>query len=153
MKARLNYWKAAPELGQALWALHKTVDASGLEKNIQHLVKLRGSQMNGCAHCIELHSREARADGVSAAKVDLLPIWRESYLFDARERAALAWTESLTELGANSPTDALYAEVTGEFPGDEIMKLTTLVTMINTWNRISIAFATPHADPDKTTAS
>ncbi len=145
MEARLNYWTAAPELGQAMLKLHKTIDASGLDATIIHLVKLRASQINACAHCIELHSREARLDGISAARIDLLPVWRESSFYSTREQAALEWTEALTKLGAHSPDDALYAQVEAEFPGDEIVKLTSVVSMINFWNRFSIGFGTPHA--------
>lgn len=145
MDARLNYWKAAPELGQAMLKLHKEIDAAGLDATIIHLVKLRASQMNACAHCIELHSREARLDGISAARVDLLPVWRESSFYTPREQAALEWTEALTKLGDDSPDDALYAKVSAEFSDEDMVKLTAIIGMINFWNRFSIGFATPHA--------
>ena len=148
MEPRLNYWNTSPKLMQAFLALNNAIESSGLEKNLMHLVKLRASQINGCAFCVDMHTREARRDGDTEQRLYLTSAWRDSFLFTDRERAALSWTEALTKLGNESPDDALYEATLKEFSEEEIVQLTALITMINSWNRLSIAFRAVHAAPD-----
>lgn len=152
MEPRMNYWGAAPSLMQAHLALNTAIEDSGLEKSLMHLVKLRASQLNGCAFCVDMHTREARKDGDSEQRLYLTSAWDDSFLFTARERAALAWTESLTRLGDNRPTDVLFAATKEHFDQAEIVKLTALIGMINTWNRLSIAFRAVHEAPAEAAA-
>lgn len=152
MEPRMNYWGAAPELMQSVLALNTAIEESGLERSLLHLVKLRASQINGCAFCVDMHTREARKDGDTEQRLYLTSAWHDSFLFTPRERAALAWTEALTKLGDHTPDDALFAATQAHFPGDEIVKLTALITMINTWNRLSIAFRAVHAAPEEKAA-
>ncbi|KAJ56066.1 alkylhydroperoxidase [Actibacterium mucosum KCTC 23349] len=147
MEPRMDYWAAAPELGKALVALNMAVESSGLEQSLLHLVKLRASQINGCAFCTDMHTREARKDGETEQRLYLTAVWHDSFLFSDREKAALEWTEALTKLGDHSPDDALFAKVEAQFPGAEMVKLTMLVNMINAWNRLGIAFRSVHAAP------
>ncbi|MEX0347978.1 MAG: carboxymuconolactone decarboxylase family protein [Paracoccaceae bacterium] len=147
MESRLNHWAMAPELMKAFLALNDTIEGSGLDKTLMHLVKLRASQINGCAFCIDMHTREARADGETEQRLYLVSAWHDSFLYSERERAALAWTEALTRLGDNAPDDSLFVQTQAQFPKDEIIKLTAVVTMINTWNRLSVAFRAVHAAP------
>ena len=152
MEPRMDYWAAAPDLGKALVTLNMAVESSGLERSLMHLVKLRASQINGCAFCTDMHTREARKDGETEQRLYLLAVWHDSFLYSAREKAALEWTEALTKLGDHTPDDALWARVHDQFPGEEMVKLTLLVTMINTWNRLGIAFRSVHAAPEEIAA-
>ncbi|MEO0914589.1 MAG: carboxymuconolactone decarboxylase family protein [Pseudomonadota bacterium] len=152
MEPRVNYWSVAPDLMRAFVTLNTKIEAAGLEKSLVHLVKLRASQMNGCAFCVDMHTREARADGETEQRLYLTSAWEDSFLFSARERAALAWTEAVTRLGDHGPSDALYAELREVFTEEEAVALTAVVTMINTWNRLSIAFRAVHAAPDAAAA-
>lgn len=130
----------------ALIALGKSVDESGLEKPLTELVKLRVSQINGCAFCVQFHLNIARKLGVSPEKLDLVAAWREAGVFSPREMAALAWAETLTGIAAaRPPSDADYAAVLTEFSADEAMHLTVTIGTINQWNRIAVAlrFAPP----------
>lgn len=148
MEPRLNYWTKSPKLMESLLTLNNTIEASGLEKTLMHLVKLRASQINGCAFCIDMHTREARRDGETEQRLYLTSAWHESFLFTSREKAALAWTEALTKLGEHIPNDALFDATRSEFSEEETVVLTALITMINSWNRLSIAFRAVHAEPD-----
>lgn len=152
MEARLNAWKVAPELMQGVLTLNNQIEGAGLEASLTHLVKLRASQMNGCAFCVDMHTREARKDGETEQRLYLTSAWRDSFLFTPRERAALAWTEAVTQLGAEGPSDALFAETQRHFPGSEIVQLTAVVVMINSWNRFSVAFRAVHAAPESAAA-
>ena len=152
MQPRLNYWGAAPELMQNFLALNTAIEDAGLEKSLLHLVKLRASQINGCAFCVDMHCREARKDGESEQRLYLTAAWHDSFLFSERERLALEWTEALTKLGPDTPDDALYARVSAEFGDAGIVKLTAVITMINSWNRLSIAFRAMHANPEAAAA-
>lgn len=152
MEPRLNAWKDSPALMQAFLALNDQIESTGLEASLMHLVKLRASQMNGCAFCVDMHTREARKDGETEQRLYLTSAWRDSFLYTPRERAALAWTEAVTRLGAEGPSDALFAETRRHFPGDEIVKLTAVAVMINSWNRLSVAFRAVHAAPDAVAA-
>lgn len=126
---------------QPLFALTKHLHASTLEPKLRDLVLMRVSQINGCAYCLDMHSKDARAAGETEQRLHLLPAWRETTFYDARERAALAWCEALTRLPAHdqSVPDALYQEVRAQFDEQELVNLTLLATLINSWNRINIA--------------
>lgn len=144
MQARLNPWEAAPQLMNAMLQLEQAVAGSGLERSLIELVKIRASQINGCAFCLHMHTRDARADGESDERMHLLAAWRESPLFTGRERAALEWTEALTLVAQTHAPDQAYAVLTSEFADDEQVKLTLLIGAINTWNRIAIGFRSIH---------
>ena len=125
-------------------ALENAVQASGLEQTLIDLVKTRASQINGCAYCIHMHTREARGRGETEERLYLLDAWRESPLYSDRERAALAWTEALTLISQTHAPDAVYDEVRQHFAEDELVKLSVLVATINAWNRIAIGFRSMH---------
>jgi AhpD family alkylhydroperoxidase len=148
MKARLNPYQAAPDAMKAMAALDSAIESSGLEPSLIDLVKTRASQINGCAFCIHLHTREARGRGESETRLYLLDAWRESPLYTDRERAALAWTEAVTLVSQTHVPDAVYDEVKRHFAEGELVKLTLLVATINAWNRIAISFRSVH--PSKT---
>ena len=150
MTPRMNYYKAAPESINAVMELEKHVVASGLEPSLIELVKTRASQINGCAYCIHMHTSDARKHGETEERLYLLNAWRESPLYTARERAALAWTEALTLIAETHAPDDAWEAVRAEFSEAEIVKLTVLIGTINTWNRIAIGFRAVH--PTKKTA-
>src|SRR5215510_9705494 len=133
MQTRLNYLKAAPETIKAAQALEAHLAKSGLEESLYHLVKTRASQINGCAYCIHMHSRDARAHGEAEERLYLLSAWRESPLYTARERAALAWTEALTLIADTHAPDDVFEGLKPHFTEAEIVKLTMLIGMINLW--------------------
>ena len=137
----------APAVAAALREISKTAGEAGLDKRLVELVKVRASQINGCAFCVQFHINLARKLGVAAAKLDLVAVWREAGVFDARESAALAWTETLTRLGSESASDADYAALRAAFNEDEALFLTVAIGVINQWNRIGVAlrFAPPPA--------
>jgi AhpD family alkylhydroperoxidase len=126
---------------QPLFALSKQLHESSLEPALCNLVLMRASQINGCAYCMDMHSKDARAAGESEQRLYVLPAWREASFYSARERAALAWTEAVTQLATRdqSVPDALYEEARAQFDEKELVDLTLLVTLINSWNRINIA--------------
>lgn len=144
MKPRLNPYQAAPEAMKAVGALEAYVQGSGLEPALIDLVKTRASQINGCAFCIHMHTRDARARGETEERLYLLDAWRESPLYSERQRAALAWTETVTLVSQTHVPDAVYEEVRRSFSEAELVKLTVLVTAINAWNRIAISFRSVH---------
>ena len=144
MKPRLNAYQAAPETMKAMMALEDHLVKSGLETSLYHLVKTRASQINGCAYCIHMHTRDARAHGETEERLYLLNAWRESPLHSERERAALAWTEELTLIAETHASDEAFEEVKRHFSDDEIVKLTVLIGAINAWNRIAISFRSVH---------
>jgi AhpD family alkylhydroperoxidase len=146
----MNYYKASPESINAVMELEKHVVASGLEPSLIELVKTRASQINGCAYCIHMHTTDARKHGETEERLYLLNAWRESPLYTARERAALAWTEALTLIAETHAPDEAWEAVHAEFSEAEIVKLTVLIGTINTWNRIAIGFRAVH--PTKKTA-
>jgi AhpD family alkylhydroperoxidase len=121
----------------ALKLLGQAVDDSGLDKQLTELLKLRASQLNGCAFCLQFHLNLARKLGLAQVKVDLVATWRDAGVFSARERVALAWTEALTLMAQQPVADALYDELRAEFSESEITFLTTTVGAINAWNRIA----------------
>ena len=129
----------APGVAAALRELSKTAGEAGLDKRLVELIKVRASQINGCAFCVQFHVNLARKLGVAAAKLDLVSAWREAGVFDARESAALAWTETLTRLGPEAASDADYAALRAQFSEDEALFLTVAIGVINQWNRIGVA--------------
>ncbi|MGF1470070.1 MAG: carboxymuconolactone decarboxylase family protein [Sandaracinaceae bacterium] len=144
---RVNAYDVAPDAMAGLLRVEKYLARSGLERSLVELVKMRASQINGCAFCLELHSREARAAGESERRLYLLDAWAESSLYSERERAALAWAEALTKIWDNHAPDALFERVRSQFSEKELADLTTLVALINAWNRLAIALRYEHSDP------
>lgn len=140
MEPRLNFYKASPDAIKAMMALEARVDASGIEKPLAELVRLRASQLNGCAFCIDMHVSDALKGGESQRRLTLLQAWRETTLFTPREQAALRWTETITRIGDTHVPDADWEAVRPHFSEQEIMDLTLLVVAINGWNRLAIAF-------------
>jgi AhpD family alkylhydroperoxidase len=145
MTQRLNNpVKASPETYQAMLGFSKAVVDSGLEHSLIELVKIRVSQINGCAYCIHMHTTEARKAGETEMRLHLLSAWRESSAFSNRERAALAWAEALTRVEQTQAPDADYALVWAEFSEKEQVDLTFAIGMINTWNRLAVGFRLAH---------
>jgi AhpD family alkylhydroperoxidase len=142
MTPRLNPMTTAPKLMQAMLELEGKVSGSGLEKSLMGLVKVRASQINGCAFCINMHAKEAREHGESEERLYLLNAWREAPCFSERERAALAWTDALTLLSETHAPDADYETMKAQFTEEEQVKLTLLIATINSWNRIVVGFRT-----------
>ena len=143
MEQRLNFYKASPNAIKAMRGLEQHIAQSSLEKPLIHLVKLRASQINGCAYCVDMHSAEARKDGESERRLSAVIVWREAAFFSDRERAALAWTEALTRVEQTHVPDDVWERVKPLFTPEELVDLTLLVTTINSWNRFAIAFRLP----------
>ena len=140
MQSRLNYAHAFPEGVHAMIQLERTISGSGLEEGLLHLIKTRASQLNGCAYCIDMHTKDARAIGESEQRLYALSAWREAPFFSPRERAALAWTEAITIIQNGHAPDEVYEEVRKEFDEKELARLTFAITQINAWNRLAIGF-------------
>jgi AhpD family alkylhydroperoxidase len=141
--ARLDYaqfGKVAPAVVSALQALSKTASEAGLEKDLIELIKIRASQINGCAFCLQYHLNEARKLGVAPEKLDLAATWPDAGIFSERERAALAWTETLTEVSRHGASDEAYAAVGKQFNENEVAFLTVAIGTINLWNRLGVGF-------------
>ena len=146
MSSRANYQRLSPQSFNALLALEKTIVESSLERTILDLVKIRASQINGCLFCLDMHTKEARTHGERELRLHHLPLWRESALFTNKEKAALEWTEKLTNLGHHGVEDEDYAKAAKELPEKELADLTFAIAAINAWNRLGIAFrSTPGA--------
>jgi AhpD family alkylhydroperoxidase len=142
MKGRLDFRKASPEGEKAMTGLHMFVRNCGLDHSLLELIKLRASQINGCAHCIDMHTKELRADGESEQRLYLLNAWQESPFYSERERAALAWTEAVTLVAEGQVPDAVYDEARRQFTEEELVNLTFALVAINGANRLNIAFRT-----------
>jgi AhpD family alkylhydroperoxidase len=142
MKERMDYRKASPQGAKAVGELHTFLHRCGLEHSLLELVKLRASQINGCAHCIDMHTKELRADGESEQRLYLLSAWRESPFYSDREQAALAWTEALTLVTEGHVPDEVYELARAQFKEEELANLTFAIVAINGANRINIAFRT-----------
>jgi AhpD family alkylhydroperoxidase len=142
MQARLDPRKAAPEAMKAVSDLHAYVRRCGLDHKLLELVKLRASQINGCAWCMDMHSKELRAAGEDEQRLHLLGAWRECPFYSERERAALAWTEALTRLTDGNVPDDVFALARAQFSEEELVKLTLAIVAINGANRINVAFRT-----------
>lgn len=143
MSERLNAYKSAPAGYKLMLDMEKYLHECGLEESLIHLVKMRASQINGCAYCLDMHSRDARKNGETEQRLYVLDAWRETELFSARERAALAWTETLTLISQTHAPDSIYGEVNAQFSDAELANLTLLIGTINTWNRVAIGFRMP----------
>jgi AhpD family alkylhydroperoxidase len=140
MTPRLNPFAAAPAPMQSWLEFGKVILQSGLEDSLMELVKIRASQINGCAFCLHMHTRQARARGESEERLYLLDAWRESPLYSERERAALAWTEALTLVSETHAPDHVYQALQAQFTEEEQVKLTLLIVAINGWNRLQVGF-------------
>jgi AhpD family alkylhydroperoxidase len=145
MKNRLNVWTVAPQQMQAFVDFSTAMAKDGVEPSLAELVKIRASQINHCAFCLHMHTREALAQGESELRLTMLAAWEESPLYTDRERAALAWTEVLTLLPETKAPDAVYAELQAQFTPEEQVKLTMLIGIINAWNRFGAGFRAVHA--------
>ena len=140
MKARMDLTKAAPDALRAVVALERYVQECGLPRNLIHLIKLRASQINGCAYCLDMHTKDARAAGETEQRIYALSAWRETPFFTDRERAALEWTEAVTLVADSRVPDDVYAQVAQQFNEEEIVALTFAVIVINSWNRLQVSF-------------
>jgi AhpD family alkylhydroperoxidase len=140
---RIDPTKVSPDAVRAIMALQLFVNQSGLEPSLLELVKLRASYLNGCGYCVDMHTIDARALGESEQRLYAVPVWRETPFFSPRERAALAFTESVTILGREGVPDAVYENARAQFTDAELVKLTTAVITINAWNRLMVTFNVP----------
>lgn len=140
MNTRLDYAKASPEGYRAMLAFNRFAATCGLEPRLLELIKIRASQINGCAYCIDMHAFDARALGETEQRIYLLDAWRESPFYSDRERAALAWTEAVTLVRESGVPDAVYDQAREHFSEEELVNLTWAIVVINGWNRVSVAF-------------
>ncbi len=140
MKERIDYRKAAPGALAAMWGLEKYVRNTGLDPSLLELVKLRASQLNGCAYCVDMHTKDARARGETEQRLYAVSVWREAPFFTEKERAALAWTEAVTLIGADRVPDDVYDLARRHFGEKELVDLTMAVIAINGWNRLAVSF-------------
>jgi AhpD family alkylhydroperoxidase len=137
---RLSSLGVAAQAYKAMRTFEDYTKSAGLEPQLMELVKLRASYINGCAYCVDMHTKDARAAGETEQRLYAVPVWRETPFFTPRERAALAWTEAVTEIGRNGVSDELYRETLEEFTEKELIDLTMAVIAINGWNRLAIPF-------------
>jgi AhpD family alkylhydroperoxidase len=147
---RVDYRKACPEALRAMSGLEEVVEGSTLEPKLLELVKMRASQLNGCAYCLDMHSKDARACGESEQRLHVLAAWREAPFYSKRERAALAWCEALTLLPQTGAPDDVYAQAREQFDEEELVALTLAIVAINGWNRFAVGFRSPvgrHVSP------
>ncbi len=154
MEQRLSYSKTAPEGTEILRSLETYVRNSGLEPPLLELVRLRASQINGCAYCIDMHTKDARTHGESEQRLYAVSAWRETSFYTPRERAALAWAEAVTRVGEGQVPDEVYEQARRQFSERELVDLTLAIVAINGWNRLAISFRTPPGSyqPDHPTA-
>lgn len=143
MTARLRFPKASPGGYKALLQLEEHVEHCGLELSLIRLIQTRASQINGCAFCLDMHTKDARAEGESEQRLYLLAGWREAPCYSERERAALEWTEAITLIADDHVPDEVYGHVRPHFTDEELANLTLAISTINTWNRLNVAFRTP----------
>jgi len=141
---RVNAYNAAPAAMRALQQAESYIQQCGLEKSLIELVKMRASQINGCAYCLDKHSKDARRAGETEQRLYLLSAWHESPLYSERERAALEWTDALTQIAETHAPDAAYDAVGRQFGDKELVDLSTLIGLINLWNRLAIGFRYQH---------
>lgn len=140
MEPRLDYTKASPEAAKAMIQMESFVRRSGIDAKLLELIKIRASQLNGCAYCIDMHTQDARLKGETEQRIYALDAWRETPFFTEKERAALAWTEALTNIQTGHAPDAVYHELSSNFSEEERVNLTLAITTVNAWNRIAIGF-------------
>lgn len=140
MQPRLDAGKLSPEGYRAVYALEQYVRHCGLETSLLELVRLRASQLNGCAYCVDMHTKDARAEGETEQRLYAVSVWEETPFFTDRERAALAWTEAVTLVGKDHVPDEVYEQARAQFSEKELVDLTLAVIAINSWNRLAISF-------------
>lgn len=140
MEPRLNFYKSGPDAMQAMAGLEQQIARSGLDQSLAELVRLRASQINGCAYCVDKHSSDALKAGESQRRLAALAVWRETPFFSDRERAALEWAESLTLVANTHVPDEVWEQARQQFTATELVDLTLLVNTVNAWNRFAIAF-------------
>ena len=143
MTQRIEYAKASPGAVHAMLGLERFVRESGLEGPLLELVRLRASQMNGCAYCIDMHTKDARAAGETEQRLYGVSAWREAPYYTERERAALEWTEAITDIGRSRAEDEMYDRVRPHFSEQELVNLTMAIIAINGWNRLAVGFRVP----------
>ncbi len=139
MEPRLDVYKTSPDATKAMLAFSASTEKLGLEHSLLEIVKLRASQINGCAFCVDMHSADARKAGETERRLYGVSVWRDTPFFTPRERAALAWTEAVTQISTHGAPDDLYAALSAEFTPKERMDLTLAIAMINCWNRLAIS--------------
>ncbi|WP_175942622.1 carboxymuconolactone decarboxylase family protein [Caballeronia sp. BCC1704] len=149
MTQRIDYFQQSPELSKKLIQLGTLLQESTIETHIRELVEIRASQLNGCAFCVDMHVKLAKIHGERELRLHHVAIWRESTLFSPRERAALAWAEVLTNIPAEGVPDDIYDSVRAQYSDKELSDLTFLVGIINSWNRLNVAFRTAPGSSDK----
>ena len=153
MHPRLDFQKAAPDALKAVLQLETYVQSSGLDRRFIHLIKLRASQINGCAYCVDMHIRESRHDGMSDQWINLMSVWRESSVYDPSERALLGWVEAVTNVAQTGIPDGEFEALKVYFSDEEIMKITMAIGTINIWNRLAVGFRMPHSVDHQATAA
>jgi AhpD family alkylhydroperoxidase len=144
MQPRLNPSEASPSSYKAISALEMHVQNSGLEKRLIHLIKLRASIINGCAFCVDMHVKEARHDGLGEQWINMISVWHESPVYDARERALLGWTDAVTNIAQTGIPDAAFECLRQNFSDEEMVKITVAIGTINVWNRVAVGFRAQH---------
>lgn len=146
MEPRIQYGKVVPGVRRAMMGLETYVNNCGLESSLLDFVRLRASQINGCAYCIDMHAKDLRARGESEQRIYLLDAWRESPFYSDRERAALAWTETVTLVAEGHVPDEVYEQAHRQFSEEELVNLTLAIVAINGWNRLNVSFRTVPGD-------
>jgi len=144
MQPRFNFYKAAPDAYKAVADLEDYVQNSGIEKRLIHLIKLRASIINGCSYCVDIHSKEALHGGLSQQWINLISAWKESPIYDARERALLGWVDAVTSIAQTGAPDDAYDALKSHFSEEEMTKLTLAIGTINIWNRLAVGFRSQH---------
>lgn len=140
MEPRIDFYSSSPDAMKAMMALEVAVTKLGLETSLMELVRLRASQINGCAYCVDMHTADARKAGESERRLSGVVVWRETPFFTERERAALAWTEAVTRIADTHAPDADYQKLATQFTAKEMVDLTLAINTINSWNRLAISF-------------
>jgi AhpD family alkylhydroperoxidase len=146
MQSRLKYWTVAPEAVKLMMSLNSYMDKSSIEASLRHLVQLRVSQINGCAYCVDLHTHEALRDGEKSQRLYCLTVWHETELFSPRERAALAYAESITRVAETHVPDEDYNNAARHFNELELVDLTLIISTMSAWTRMAISFRRPVAE-------
>lgn len=150
MVQRIDYYQVAPDAVKSLATTRPYFATCAIDARLKALVELRVSQINGCAYCVDLHSREARHAGEDQQRLDCLPVWKETSFFDERERAALAWSEAMTMVTETGVPDAVFELARTQFTEKELVDLTFIVAVMNAWNRVAISFRQgPAARPSR----
>ncbi len=137
---RIDWYKTSPEAYKAMLGVQKVVDKSSIDHKLLELIKIRASQINGCAHCLDMHTKDAIALGENEQRLHVLAAWREAPFYSDKEKAALAWCESLTNISSEGASDNLFDELKKYFTTEEIVELTLAIVAINGWNRLAVGF-------------